>query len=105
MAAGDVVSLPLAPEDVGHIVRVILKDNPVNPPTAPARGQPYHQMTQGKIERYHRSMKNVVKLEHYCDGGGGRYSAPASWPNQLACIVARQEGDQSSRQTRQCCRA
>ncbi len=22
-------------------------------------------MTQGKIERYHRSMKNVMKLEHY----------------------------------------
>ncbi len=22
-------------------------------------------MTQGTIERYHRSMKNVVKLEHY----------------------------------------
>ena len=22
-------------------------------------------MTQGKIERYHRSMKNIVKLEHY----------------------------------------
>ena len=22
-------------------------------------------MTQGKIERYHRSMKNVVKLQHY----------------------------------------
>jgi len=29
------------------------------------RGKPYHPMTQGKIERYHRSMKNVVKLECY----------------------------------------
>ena len=29
------------------------------------RGAPYHPMTQGKIERYHRTMKNVVKLEHY----------------------------------------
>lgn len=30
-----------------------------------ARGAPYHPMTQGKIERFHRSMKNEVKLQHY----------------------------------------
>jgi transposase InsO family protein len=29
------------------------------------RGAPYHPMTQGKIERYHRSMKNVVKLQTF----------------------------------------
>jgi putative transposase len=29
------------------------------------RGRPFHPMTQGKIERYHRSMKNIVTLEMY----------------------------------------
>ena len=29
------------------------------------RGAPYHPMTQGKIERYHLSMKNVVKLQNF----------------------------------------
>ena len=29
------------------------------------RGAPYHPQTQGKIERYHLTMKNVVKLRNY----------------------------------------
>jgi putative transposase len=33
------------------------------------RGKPNHPQTQGKIERYHRSMKNVVKLENYYSPG------------------------------------
>ena len=32
---------------------------------AHTRGAPYHPMTQGKIERDHRSLKNIVKLEKY----------------------------------------
>jgi transposase InsO family protein/transposase-like protein len=29
------------------------------------RGKPYHPMTQGKIERYHRTMKNVICLDNH----------------------------------------
>ena len=29
------------------------------------RTAPYHPMTQGKIEHYHRSMKNIVNLQNY----------------------------------------
>ena len=29
------------------------------------RGKPYHPMTQGKIERWHRTMKDKVLLENY----------------------------------------
>ncbi|WP_425568146.1 IS3 family transposase [Snuella lapsa] len=33
------------------------------------RGRPLHPQTQGKIERYHRSMKNIVKLDNYYTPG------------------------------------
>lgn len=38
-----------------------LKDNNMKH----VRGRPLHPQTQGKIERYHRSMKNIVKLDNY----------------------------------------
>ena len=31
----------------------------------PINGKPMHPQTQGKIERYHRTMKNVIKLDNY----------------------------------------
>lgn len=40
------------------------------------RGAPYHPQTQGKIERYHRSMKSIVKLDLY-------YA-----PSELECAIA-----------------
>jgi transposase InsO family protein len=42
-----------------------LKDYLAENDISHTRGQPYHPMTQGKIERYHRTMKNVVTLQHY----------------------------------------
>jgi transposase InsO family protein len=41
------------------------------------RGAPYHPQTQGKIERYHRTMKNIVKLENYYFPGDLRASIEA----------------------------
>jgi putative transposase len=42
-------------------LKTFLKTNAITP----VHGKRCHPQTQGKIERYHRSMKNVVKLDHY----------------------------------------
>src|ERR1039458_4102697 len=42
-----------------------LKDYLQNKGMTPTHGAPYHPMTQGKIERYHRSMKNEINLQKY----------------------------------------
>lgn len=43
------------------------------------RGARYHPQTQGKIERYHRSLKNVVNLQHYY--------LPGELKQEIACFV------------------
>jgi transposase InsO family protein len=84
MAATDVqetLNLALAATGVSHIQvehrpRLLSDNGPsfVSQPLARylkgyrlthLRSAPYHPQTQGKIERYHRSMKNVVKLDTF----------------------------------------
>ena len=42
-----------------------LKDWLVDNGMTHTRGKPYHPMTQGKIERWHRTMKDKILLDHY----------------------------------------
>ena len=44
------------------------------------RGAPYHPMTQGKIERWHQTLKNRILLEHYY--------LPSALKAQIASFVA-----------------
>ncbi len=46
---------------IAHEFKAFLKDEKIKP----VHGRAMHPQTQGKIERYHRTMKNVVKLHHY----------------------------------------
>jgi transposase InsO family protein len=45
---------------VSRELQIYLEDKDI----ARTRGKPYHPMTQGKIERYHRTMKNIIKLQN-----------------------------------------
>ncbi len=42
-----------------------LREYPKEQEMTHARGAPYHPQALGKIERYHRTLKNVVELEQY----------------------------------------
>jgi transposase InsO family protein len=42
-----------------------LKDHLMRKDIEHIRGAPNHPLTPGKTERYHRSMKNVIKLRNY----------------------------------------
>jgi len=46
---------------ISHELREYLGDRGIRH----IRGKPFHPMTQGKIERYHRSMKSIVTLDNY----------------------------------------
>ena len=45
------------------------------------RGAPYHPQTQGKIERWHQTLKNRILLEHYY--------LPRDLERQVAAFVER----------------
>ncbi len=47
---------------------------------AHVRGAPYHPMTQGKIERWHQTLKNRILLENYY--------LPGDLENQIEAFVA-----------------
>lgn len=46
---------------VADAFKLFLKDEQIRP----IHGRPMHPQTQGKIERYNRSLKNCIKLENY----------------------------------------
>ena len=45
------------------------------------RGAPYHPQTQGKIERWHQTLKNRILLENYY--------LPGDLENQISALQAR----------------
>jgi len=49
----------------GYVAKDLKKHLDKNFGIKQIHGAPMHPQTQGKIERYHRSMKSFVKLHHY----------------------------------------
>jgi len=44
------------------------------------RGAPYHPQTQGKIERWHQTLKNRILLANYYLPGAGSTDRCVRWP-------------------------
>ena len=54
------------------------------------RGAPYHPQTQGKIERWHQTLKNQILLEHYyLPGDLERRKSPPSWRTTTMPAITR----------------
>ena len=66
MKAGKIVSKPRLLSDNGSCyISGALKEYLKDQEMPHTRGRPFHPQTQGKIERYHRSMKNIIHLDNY----------------------------------------
>lgn len=62
----DLVNQPRLLSDNGRCyVGQPLKDYLDEQKIKQVHGKPYHPQTQGKIERYHRSLKNIIELDNY----------------------------------------
>ena len=58
------------------------------------RGAPYHPMTQGKIERWHLTLKNRILLENYylpgeLEPASSRLGSKPSSPTTITCATTR----------------
>jgi transposase InsO family protein len=64
------------------------------------RGAPYHPQTQGKIERWHQTMKNRVLLEHYFLPGvlPDEFELVFTWTEKLSFTPSRDRATRRGRQ-------
>src|SRR5258706_4477594 len=53
------------------------------------RGAPFHPQTQGKIERWHQTLKNRILLENYYFPAISRPRSPPSSPTTTTCDTTR----------------
>jgi len=56
---------------------------------AHVRGAPYHPMTQGKIERWHQTLKNRILLENYYLPGDLEARSRPSSLTTITCVIPR----------------